>query len=165
MAMRPFTTGPQPTVGAFGSLRSPLTHFLRALCALLLVSVAQPTRASAAPAAPPKLVVLLVVDQMRADYIDWYGSGWKHGLRRLIDGGASLTKARYPYLETVTCAGHATIGTGAFPHTHGMVLNGWYDAARKKAVDCTDDPGAPLVAVPAGATHGGDSAKNLLAPT
>src|SRR4051812_27161369 len=108
---------------------------------------------------------MLVLDQMRGAYIYWYGATWNHDPHRLLVRGAWLTNARYPYLETVTCAGHATLGTGAYPHTHGMVLNVWYDSARKKAVDCTDDPSAPLVGYPAGPTHGADSAKNLLAPT
>jgi hypothetical protein len=117
---------------------------------------------------PPKLVVLLAVDQMRADYVDWYGAGWKHGLRRLLDGGAQMRNARYPYLHTITCPGHATLATGTYPHSHGMVNNAWYDRARGKLVECTDDPDAPLVA------HGGraplrpgvgHSARNLLAPT
>ena len=60
----------------------------------------------------PKLLVLLVVDQFRADYVETYGRQWSGGLRRLIDSGAWFTEAAYPYLNTVTCAGHATIATG-----------------------------------------------------
>ena len=97
----------------------------------------------AAPSQPsgrPKLVVLLAVDQMRADYIKQYGGTWKHGLRRLVDRGALFRKARFPYLGTVTCPGHVTLGTGAYPHTHGMVLNGWWDRAQGKLTECTADP-------------------------
>ena len=59
----------------------------------------------AAPAPPPKLVVVLVVDQMRGDYVDRYGFQWTGGLRRLVDGGAWFRRAAYPYLTTVTCVG------------------------------------------------------------
>ena len=62
--------------------------------------------------APPKLIVILVVDQMRADYLERYSGGFTGGLQRLMREGAWFTNAAYPYLNTVTCAGHSTIGTG-----------------------------------------------------
>src|SRR3954470_18953310 len=99
----------------------------------LALALAGPARAES-----PELLVILVVDQMRADYVEWYGASWKGGLRRMLDQGAWVRNARYPYLETVTCAGHSTIGTGAYPHRHGMILNTWYDRERKKVVECTD---------------------------
>jgi len=136
----------------------------RSLAAAALLALLGST---ARAADPPKLIVLLVVDQMRADYADWYGKQWKGGLRRLFDQGAELRNARYPFLATITCPGHFTISTGTNPHRHGMVLNTWYDRARKKVVDCTDDPAAPLVTyAPAPAPPpDGDSARNLLVPT
>ena len=76
---------------------------------------------------PVKLVVVLIVDQMRADYVDRFRGDWTRGLKRLLDQGAWFSRAAYPYLNTVTCAGHATVSTGAFPRTHGIVQNGWYD--------------------------------------
>jgi predicted AlkP superfamily pyrophosphatase or phosphodiesterase len=118
-----------------------------------------------AVAEPPRLVVLLVVDQMRADYVERYGGHWKGGLRRIYDQGAWMRNARYPYLATLTCPGHFTIVTGALPHTHGMVLNNWYDRTQKKVVDCTDDPTSPLVGYSPGPAGRGDSARNLLVPT
>jgi predicted AlkP superfamily pyrophosphatase or phosphodiesterase len=135
-------------------------RFLTRLASLLVLLFGAPAHAE-----PPRLVVLLVVDQMRADYVDWYGAHWKGGLRRLYDQGAWMRNARYPYLGTLTCPGHFTITTGAFPHTHGMVLNAWYDRAQKKAVDCTDDPASPLVSYPPAPATRGDSARNLLVPT
>jgi predicted AlkP superfamily pyrophosphatase or phosphodiesterase len=48
-------------------------------------------------------------------------------------------------MNTVTCAGHATIGTGTFPHVHGMILNGWWDRDRRASVSCTDDPSSPAI--------------------
>ncbi len=92
-----------------------------------------------APAAPPRLVVMLVVDQMRADYISLYGHQWTKGLRRLLDTGAVFPLAAYPYAYTVTCPGHATISTGTFPNTHGMIGNEWYDREEGKTVVCTAD--------------------------
>src|SRR5712671_1932793 len=97
------------------------------------------------PAAPkayakPKLVVLLVVDQMRADYVDKFLPQWTGGLKRLVDEGAWFRDAAYPYAATETCVGHATISTGAFPATHGMVANAWWDRKEQKMVTCTADP-------------------------
>ncbi len=115
----------------------------------------------------PKLVVLVVVDQMRADYVDRYGASWKAGFRRLLAGGAHLTMARYPNLNTFTCTGHATVSTGATPRTHGMIQNTWYDRRLKKVVACTHDPDTKLV-FHAGhgpsPPHGGESARNLVVP-
>ncbi len=97
----------------------------------------------AAPAPPPKLVVVLVVDQMRADYVPRYGFQWTGGLRRLVDGGAWFSRAAYPYLATVTCVGHATVSTGAFPRTHGIVGNSWFDRDLGRSIGCSADPTPP----------------------
>jgi predicted AlkP superfamily pyrophosphatase or phosphodiesterase len=97
-------------------------------------------RATQEPPAAPKLLVMLVVDQMRFDYIDRYGKSWNGGLRRLVTEGAVFERAFYPYLNTVTCAGHATIGTGALPYRHGVILNEWYRRAAERRMACTDDP-------------------------
>jgi arylsulfatase A-like enzyme len=113
---------------------------------------------------PPKLIVLVVVDQMRADYIERFHDNWSSGLRRLVDNGAWFTRAAYPYFQTVTCAGHATIGTGAYPHVHGVFQNTWFDRQRSAIIPCTDDP--QVRAVPYGkeaASHTGPGA--LLIPT
>src|SRR5215470_20013227 len=102
-------------------------------------AAAQTPHAAAAPAKParkaapavspsrPKLVVLLVVDQMRGDYIDKFEGQWTGGLKRLVREGAWFRQAAYPYAATETCVGHATISTGSFPAGHGMVANAWWD--------------------------------------
>ena len=87
----------------------------------------------------PKLLVVLVVDQLRADYADSYGHQWTAGLRRLLDGGAWFRQAAYPYSATWTCSGHATIATGSFPAKHGMIQNSWWDRASDQRVGCTTD--------------------------
>ena len=105
---------------------------------------------SAAEAAP-KLVVLVVVDQMRADYVERFQANWTSGLKRLVTQGAWYTRAAYPYLTTVTCAGHATLGTGAYPHTHGIIANTWFDRGRGAVVPCTDDVAVSAVSYGKGA--------------
>src|SRR5271166_180758 len=90
----------------------------------------------------PKLVVLLVVDQMRADYVDKFRGQWTGGLKRLVEEGAWFRAGAYPYAATETCVGHATISTGAFPSSHGVVANAWWDRAEQKMVTCTSDASA-----------------------
>jgi hypothetical protein len=124
-------------------------------------------RPAAAPAAPlrPKLIVLLVIDQMRADYIDKFLGQWTGGLRRLVQQGAWFRDAAYPYAATETCVGHATISTGALPATHGMIANAWWDRESQKMVTCTNDPKAKNSAYAGGTAKGGDSAIRMLVPS
>jgi predicted AlkP superfamily pyrophosphatase or phosphodiesterase len=117
-----------------------------------------------APEARPKLVVILVVDQMRGDYVDKFKSQWTGGLKRLVEEGAWFREAAFPYAATETCVGHATISTGAFPATHGMVANAWWDRDSQAMVTCTYDPNAKNVAYGGGTTTGGDSAWRMRVP-
>ena len=105
------------------------------------------------PTRPPRLIVFLVVDQMRADYVSMYGHQWTKGLRRLLDTGAYFRWRRIRKLH-VTCAGHATIGTGTYPATHGMIGNEWYDRDRQRSVPCAEDPA--LTSVPFGGRTGSE---------
>ena len=108
----------------------------------------------------PRLVVLIVVDQMRSDYIDRYSAGWTGGLKRLMDEGAWYRNGAYPYLNTVTCSGHATISTGRFPRSHGVIMNAWYDRDSGATTDCTADPDVDTIGR-GGPTEGGQSAWRL----
>jgi len=116
----------------------------------------------------PKLVVLLVVDQMRGDYVDKFRGQWSGGLKRMLDEGAWYRQAAYPYAATETCVGHATISTGAFPSTHGMIANAWWDRETQKMVTCTADPNAKNMSYSGYegvATKGGDSAWRMELPS
>ena len=95
---------------------------------------------TAASAARPRLIVQIVIDQMRGAYVDAYRTQWTRGLHRLLTEGAYFPQARYPYAMTVTCAGHASVGTGAVPSVHGMVLNEWWDRAAQRRTPCASDP-------------------------
>lgn len=113
---------------------------------------------------PPRLVVLLVVDQFRGDYVQWYGQQWTKGLRRLYDNGAVFPLGAYPYAGTVTCPGHSTIGTGSLPTTHGMVGNSWYDLATNRLTACMTDPTATSVPFGGGTGTEHHSPRNVLSP-
>jgi predicted AlkP superfamily pyrophosphatase or phosphodiesterase len=91
-------------------------------------------------ATKPKLVVGLVIDQMRWDYLYRYNSRYSAGgFKRLMQKGFSFENTNIPYIPTVTAAGHACIYTGAVPATNGIVGNAWYNKLNKKYVYCTDD--------------------------
>ncbi len=130
--------------------------------ALLLVLLLAHTRA--AQPDPPRLVVVLVVDQMRADYIDRFQHQWRAGLKRLIDDGAWFRQAAYPYFQTNTCVGHATISTGALPEVHGIIGNNWYDRADGKLRACADNASAPLLSY-GPSVDDAQGPGSLLAPT
>jgi predicted AlkP superfamily pyrophosphatase or phosphodiesterase len=121
------------------------------------------SKPSKAPA-KPKLVVLLVVDQMRGDYVDKFRSQWTGGLKRLVEEGAWFRDAAYPYAATETCVGHSTISTGAFPATHGMIANEWFDRELQKTVTCTSDPQVKNVGYGGVSVKGGDSPAKMLVP-
>jgi predicted AlkP superfamily pyrophosphatase or phosphodiesterase len=135
---------------------------MRRLLLALTSAAAASVVLSAADA--PKLVVLMVVDQMRADYVERFRSDWSGGLRRLVDEGAWFTRAAYPYLNTVTCAGHATLGTGAYPHVHGIIGNTWFDRQRSAVIPCTEDAQASVVAYGRGG-NGRFGPSALMVPT
>ena len=79
---------------------------------------------------PPRLAVLLVVDQLRADYIERFRDLYQGGLGRLLERGAYFPRAAYRHSATFTCAGHATISTGMPPSRHGIVANSWWEGDR-----------------------------------
>jgi len=108
---------------------------------------------------------MIVVDQMRGDYVDKFRGQWTGGLKKLVEEGAWFREAAYPYAATETCVGHATISTGAFPAAHGMIANAWWDRDQQKMVTCTSDPNAKNVAYAGGSTKGGDSAVRMQLPS
>ncbi|HTG28116.1 MAG TPA: alkaline phosphatase family protein [Methylomirabilota bacterium] len=104
------------------------------------------TNYDARDSSKPKLVVILVVDQMRGDYVDKFQQQWTGGLKRLVKEGAWFHEAAYPYGSTETCVGHTTISTGAFPASHGMIGNEWWDREQQKEVTCTADSSVKNIA-------------------
>jgi len=118
-----------------------------------------------AEVARPKLVVGLVVDQMRWDYLYRYYNRYTNGgFKRLINEGFSVENTLIPYTPTYTAVGHTTIYTGSVPAVHGIIGNDWYNTETKKNVYCTEDSTAVTVgSTPS--TEGNMSPKNLLATT
>lgn len=98
-----------------------------------------------APGAP-RLVVVVVIDQFRADYLvrfrDRFGPD---GFSRLLRQGANFTSCFYPYANTETAPGHATLATGTTPSRHGITGNRWYDAHRGQVLEAVEDESSPIV--------------------
>jgi predicted AlkP superfamily pyrophosphatase or phosphodiesterase len=102
------------------------------LVALLLISAA-PLAGASAYDGHPKLVVILVIDQFRGDYLDRYRADFKgRGFRLFLDKGAYFEDCYYDYANTKTAPGHSTIGTGAYSDGHGISANEWWDLDRNK---------------------------------
>src|SRR6478752_744098 len=141
--------------------------YVLGLFALIFV-VATPAAQSPAPVAAatkPRLVVLISIDQMRGDYVDRFRQQWTKGLHRVVTEGAWFRQADYPYYNTVTCAGHASMSTGTVPAVHGMVLNQWWERDNSRLMNCTDDDDVKLVTYGAPVHGVGNSAKHLMSVT
>jgi len=109
--------------------------------AISLVSISQTKNAVTNNlAARPKLVVGIVIDQMRWDYLYRYANRYSNnGFRRLLNDGFTCENTFIPYTPTYTAAGHTCIYTGSVPAIHGIMGNNWYDRAVNRTVYCTDD--------------------------
>ncbi|SNR17020.1 alkaline phosphatase PafA [Tenacibaculum jejuense] len=87
-----------------------------------------------------KLVVGIIVDQMRYDYLTRFDSKYgEGGFKRLIKDGFSLENAHFNYIPTYTAVGHTSVYTGTTPNNHGIIGNNWYDKFEKKSIYCVDD--------------------------
>jgi arylsulfatase A-like enzyme len=102
------------------------------LCYSLSAQTANPGR--------PKLVVAIIVDQFRYEYLQRFRSEYHSGLKRLIDEGAVFDDAHYIHAGTETAPGHSTLLSGAPPSVSGIVANEWYDRKLKAAVTSVEDP-------------------------
>ena len=113
----------------------------------------------------PKLVVGIMVDQMRWDYLyrfyDRYAANG--GFKRMLNQGMSCENAFINYAPTVTACGHTTVYTGSVPAVHGITGNAWYDNELKRIVYCSEDKTVKTVGSTSNA--GEMSPRNMLATT
>ena len=113
----------------------------------------------------PKLVVGLVIDQMRWDYLYRYQSKYTDGgFKRLLNTGFSLNNVMIPYIPTVTALGHTSVYTGSVPSIHGIAGNDWTDKSTGKNVYCTTDTSVQAVGT-SNAKIGQHSPRNLWSTT
>lgn len=105
------------------------------------------------PPDAPRLILLVVVDQLPASELERHRALFTGGLARLLEESASFTDAHHRHAVTETAPGHATVATGRHPRGHGIIGNFWFDRESGEDVYCIDDPDHGL------------SPRNLLATT
>src|SRR5678815_587771 len=112
----------------------------------------------------PKLVLLIVVDQFRYDYLERFGDLFgPDGFRRLMRDGASWSQSNYDHMPTYTAPGHGTMTTGAYPAETGIVGNEWPDPATGKKVTSVSDTTVKLLGGKPGVK--GSSPRRLMSST
>lgn len=162
----------------FPTLRTPAIATLRlaaiVLVASLTLACAHGTGRASAPGASsveatppgghPRLVVMLVIDQLREPYLERFGPAFTGGLRRLLDQGRFYTRATHDHSATETAVGHASLATGVYPMRHGIVGNEWSERTDKgwASVSNVYDPNESVVGFPA---LRGASPRRQLAPS
>jgi len=128
---------------------------------LLLLLLAAATAVAAEPVRKPRLVVAIIVDQFRYDYLTRFKAEYKAGLARLMNQGAMFTNAYYEHFPTVTAVGHSVFMSGAMPSVSGIVGNDWYDRSTGKRVTAVSDDSVKVL----GGGGGGASPNRLLVDT
>jgi arylsulfatase A-like enzyme len=128
---------------------------VRLLALLTLASLFAPLARADAYDAKPKLIIILVFDQFRGDFLDRYRAQFKakNGWNLFLQHGAHFTDCYYDYANLVTSAGHATIGTGAYTDGHGIPLNEWWEPGpdgTMRQISSVEDARYKLVGAPAG---------------
>ena len=134
------------------------TSLTRLLAVLLTVASAF----GSAYQASPKLVVILVIDQFRYDYLERFRPQMVEGGFKRLLSGANFVNCRYDYAVAFTCPGHASLFTGAYSNVHGVIGNEWFDASRGRKVYCVGDSDTTLVG---GNSGPGFSPRNLIGST
>jgi predicted AlkP superfamily pyrophosphatase or phosphodiesterase len=143
------------------SARQRLTSFLSLI---LIVALLHGSSFASAYNGRPKLIVVIVIDQFRGDYLERYRDQFgDSGFRFLLDHGAYFPNCNYNYANTRTAPGHATLFTGAYSNGHGIAANEWWDQSKKKMVTSVEDDTTKLIGV--AGDKAGASPHNLLADT
>ncbi len=148
---------------------------IAALWLILFVAGGMPAQTSPEQAAPktssqstpakskrPKLVLVIVVDQFRYDYLLRFRDDYNGGIARLLNGGAVFHDAHYLHYPTVTAVGHSTILSGATPSVSGIIGNEWLDRESNESVTSVSDKSTTLLGGNAGT---GSSPQRLLVST
>ena len=137
--------------------------FIPSLLLVLALNLS-PSSFASAYNAHPKLVVIIVIDQFRGDYLERYreqfGDG---GFRLFLDHGAYFSDCDYNYANTRTAPGHTTLLSGAYTNGHGIVANDWWDSKKRRMVTSVEDEDTKTVGVSGDKT--GASPHNLMADT
>lgn len=132
----------------------------------VLLFISQNIFAAEWPGEKPRLVVVVVIDQFRADYLSRFKSEFKaDGFNALIQQGAYFPYGEYDILQSMTGPGHATILTGAYPYQMGVPGNDWYDQKTHRPMYCVEDNQSRWVGTDETPAHAGTSPRNLIGTT
>lgn len=141
-----------------------IKNLLIVFCHFAVVTASAQTTKTAADVPRPKLVVGIVVDQMRWDYLyRYYARYGSTGFKRLLNEGFSCENTNIDYIPTVTAAGHTAIYTGSVPAIHGIAGNDFIIQATGRSMYCTDD--STVQSVGATGKTGQMSPRNMLTTT
>ncbi|MGA3246426.1 MAG: alkaline phosphatase family protein [Bacteroidota bacterium] len=132
-------------------------HLVKRAASFFLVLIATAV-ISAYPAERPKLVIYISIDQMKAEYLDWYKAEFTGGFKRFLTQGAVFRNADLNYAPSETGPGHASLGTGAYPAHSGIISNEWLDPLSGAKDYCVQDSSAG----PVDGEGGGVSPRNLI---
>jgi arylsulfatase A-like enzyme len=133
----------------------------RVLAAVLLAGYSCVAFAPAPPPKKPKLILAVVVDQFRYEYLSRFRAAYTSGFKRALTDGAVFEDAHHIHFPTVTAIGHSTFLSGATPSLSGIVGNEWFDREIGKSVTSVSDPETKLL----GASGEGSSPRRLLVST
>ncbi len=150
------------------NLLRPINFRRIATLTIILAAALAPLSALAAdPAPPPRLVVVVSIDQFRGDFMQRFDPFFgDDGFRRVAREGFVYGQALYPTANTETGPGHSQLLTGAYAHRSGITQNDWYEERLRKSVYCVGDSSTTLVTAPlAGEAREGFSPHRLLAGT
>jgi len=140
-----------------------------AFLGLLLLALSSSGGCAVATPLFPKLVVVVVIDQMRSDYVDRFRALFgSEGFARLVREGRKFEDARFSYAATSTGPSHAVIGSGLYPDVSGIVGNAWFSREENRTAYCAEgpiDPGDPRRCARSGAQgSGGDAVRGVRNP-
>ena len=138
----------------------------RAVLLLLAALLLAPFSLASAYDGKPKLIVIVIADQFRGDFLERARSSFgPGGFNLFLERGAVFTGCHYDYATTHTAPGHATLLTGAYPDGHGIASNQWWDPEKKRTVTSVEDERTQIVGLPEGTAKTGASPRKLLAST
>ena len=138
-----------------------MSHPIPRLCLVILLIVLPAGCAVSEPEDGPRLMVMVVVDQLTPELLERYDEHLSGGIRRLLDEGYRFHNAAHEHGVTETAPGHATLSTGVLPRTHGIVANDWFEfdaAGEPRYVYAVADSLSAIVGI---AERPGRSPRNL----
>lgn len=106
---------------------------------LALISLLTGSTIASAQDSPPKLILTIVIDQGRADYMDRFENEFQGGLKWMLENGMVFSEAHHAHAVTSTGVGHAVLGTGYYPRHNGIIGNSWYRNEGSESINCVGD--------------------------